>query len=299
MREIALELLCVHVEPGLEVVPEHVVAVEPRAVVEVAVSVVLVEVREVLVVVAGLLPLDHAEVGEQHVVVVEVLLIGKLLELRYLVRELGRVIVARLRRCRLRVARRQAAARGRRRAQRILRRPVALAYVGLAVLAVQRVRVRVIAEILAPEYLVNEAEDGVVPTVRVLRRGAVGEVAVIEHLIIQIAHRARVAAAGEARRAWVLKHVRAQRLEVEAAAVCSAGIAAIAAAHALSAQVGKLPFGIRRRVVPVALVAQQRHACIRVALCQREVGVREFAEQPALLCRLAELVVGVPAFGRR
>ena len=295
LGEESFELEVVHALRRLHVVAQHVVAVEVRAVVEGAVGVVLREVVEIVRVVRRLLPLDDAQVGEHHVVVGEVLVIRELVELRYHVRELRRVIIGLLVGRGLRIAGRKPAARRRGRAQRVGRRALPLAGVLLPVVLIKRVRRRVIAEVLPVEYAVYELEYRRIPAALILRRGPILEIAVVYHLVEQVTRRVAVAAPGIGRRVGILEHVRAERFEVVVTAVVAAYVAAVARAYPLRAEVRELAVGVRRRVVPVALIAQEAHSGVGVLLRKREVGVGEFAEQPARLRGLPELVVGVSA----
>ena len=203
------------------------------------------------------------------------------------------VVVSRLRRCAHRITGRDAAAGCSSRAQCVLRSPLAFPRILLAVLTVELVVLRVIAEVLPVYDLAKQVLNGVIVSVRVLRLLLPVGKAAVPQLLVQQAADGSFVVVLVGRCFLALEVLWGKRVKVEVRASLPAGVPAVAGADALRAKVGQCSRLVRRGVVVVLFVLQDAHACVRVLLRQLHVRVRELPAEAAALYSLLKIIVGV------
>ena len=243
--------------------------IQELPVAEIAVGVVLVELVKVFVVVALFRPLDNPKVAQIHVVVVQILVVGQLVEVGNLVGQLCRVVVGRLVGGGVGIGGGDSAGGGRRRAQGVRRGPLALPGILLAVVLVEGVGGRVVGEVRPIQKPRDQILYGVV--IAAFIGGG--------RLILEVPGRHGV--------------------KDKAAAIPAPGVSTPGAAQGVRLPVGRSPRFVGGGVPVVLLGFQDGHAEIRVLLGHREVGLGELAPKPAVLRRLPELVIGISAFCHR
>ena len=291
--QILVVVLLLQPTHRVQVVGDPVVCVGPHAIVEAPVGVVLGQFVQVLVIVALLGPLEGGQVGVEQVLVVHVLLVGQLPQLRDLVRHLGGVVVPCLPRRRAGVGGGDAAGGSRRLRQGVGCGPLALPGVLLPVLAVQRVRLRVVAELLPVFDLPQQVLDLRVIPVGIGGLGAaVGVTAVVQLLVQQVADGVAILA-GVGGRFVRVEAVGGEGRGVELAAVLPAGVLPVAAPDLLGPLVRLGALLVGGGGVVVLLVVQDAHAGIRVFLGKFQVRCAELSQQTGVVCRRLKLFIGV------